>query len=158
MKNYIKRIKRVKKKVKSRKGHVYFAHPFDTWHSKREEMIMRRIEEMGLIPINPFEEEDKLNVKYGVEHYYQRPIKPFAKDITDRDLAMVQSCEFYIGWYPKGVTMIGTPIEMVWACLLSKKVMAICYKPQPFLLDHADVLFKGYKNFKEGIEYEWGEE
>ena len=130
---------------------IYFAHPFDKWKSKREEMIVRILEERGYEVINPFEEEDRLNVKYGVNHYYEKPTFQFAKDIVDKDYEMVKNCDEYFGWFPKDVTMIGTPIEFMWAKNLGKKTTVLCYKPQPFLWVLADRFYIGYNNFQEDI-------
>jgi len=126
---------------------IYFAHPFDKWHSKREEMIERILEGRNYKVINPFKEEDRLNEKYGVNHYYENPTYDFAKDIVDKDYDMVKHCHEYFGWFPKDITMIGTPIELVWAYNMHKKITVLCYKPQPFLWILADVFYIDYDAF-----------
>lgn len=136
-----------------KKPTIYFAHPFDKWRTKQEEMIERVLEERGYEVINPFKEEDRLNEKYGVDNYYENPTKEFAKDIVDKDYKMVESCDEYFGWFPKGVTMIGTPLELAWARDLKKKITVLCYKPQPFLWVYADVFYLSYADFKEGKEF-----
>jgi len=131
----------------SKKKTIYFAHPFDKWKSKREEMIIQTLTERGYDVFNPFIKENKLNEKYGVTHYYEKPSKAFAKDIVDGDKKMVLECDEYFGWFPKGVTMIGTPIELVWAYNAKKPITVICYKPQPFLWIMADKFYLGYDKF-----------
>jgi len=139
-------VRKVKKKI-------YFAHPFDKWRTKREDMIEKVLEERGYIVINPFKKEDKLNEKYGVDNYYEKPTKEFANDIVNKDYEMVIDCDEYFGWFPKGVTMIGTPIELVWAYTHGKKITVLCYKPQPFLWMMADKFYIGYNNFVDDIEF-----
>lgn len=131
---------------------IYFAHPFDKWRSKREEMIERILTEMGYEVINPFKEEDKLNEKYGVDNYYENPTIEFAKDIVDKDRIMVENCDEYFGWFPKDVTMIGTPLELAWARQMGKKITVLCYKPQPFLWVFSHQFYLGYDNFVNGKE------
>jgi nucleoside 2-deoxyribosyltransferase len=141
--------------MEEKKKTIYFAHPFDKWRSKREEMIMRTLKEMGYEPLNPFDSESDLNEKYGVDNYYQAPSKEFAQDIVDVDRKRVEECDEIFCWIPKGVTMIGTIIEMMWAHELGKKITVLCYKPQPFLMVYADKLYVGYDNFRDGVEYKW---
>lgn len=136
-----------------KKKSIYFAHPFDKIGSKREEMIIKTLEERGYEVVNPFERESKLNEKYGVNHYYESPTKSFAKDIVRLDKEAVKECDEYFGWFPKGVTMIGTPIELVWAYDFGKKITVICYKPQPFLWCLADTFYIGYENFVKDIKF-----
>lgn len=131
---------------------IYFAHPFDKWRTKREEMIERILERMGYEVINPFKEEDKLNDKYGVDNYYEEPTIEFARDIVDKDYKMVQECDEYFGWFPKDVTVIGTPLELAWAKQMNKKITVLCYKPQPFLWVFANKFYLGYDNFAKGKE------
>lgn len=128
---------------------VYFAHPFDTWKTPREGMITKYLTERGYNVYNPFVEEDKLNEKYGTDNYYQKPSIEFAKDIVDKDHIAVKKTDEYFGWFPKNITMIGTPIELVWAFRMGKKTTVLCYKPQPFLWYYSDVFFTDYKSFVE---------
>ena len=130
-----------------KKKKIYFAHPYDKWKSKREEMIERLLEQRGYEVVNPFKKENKLNEKYGVENYYENPTRPFAKDIVNKDWYMVADCDSYFGWFPKDVTMIGTPIELTWALLLQKEIISLCYKPQPFLWLMSNKLYIDYDNF-----------
>ena len=132
---------------------IYFAHPWDKWKTKREEMIERILEERGYEIVNPFKEENKLNEKYGVDNYYEDPTKPFATDIVDKDWEMVEECDAYFGWFPKDVTMIGTPIELVWALLLNKEIISLCYKPQPFLWVMCNKLYVDYDKFVSDIPF-----
>jgi len=140
------------KKIKY-KPKIYFAHPFDKWQTPREDQIEKILESRGYIVVNPFKEEDKLNEKYGVNNYYENPTYNFAKDIVDKDYQMVSDCDEYFGWFPKDVTMIGTPIELVWAHDLGKKITVLCYKPQPFLWMMADVFYIRYRNFRDDIKF-----
>lgn len=126
---------------------IYFAHPFDKWRTPREEMIERFLKDRDYEVINPFKQESKLNEKYGVDNYYESPTIEFARDIVDKDRMMVLECDEYFGWFPKGVTMIGTPIELMWARELKMKITCLCYKPQPFLWMYSDVFYTSYKDF-----------
>ena len=135
--------------IENKKKTIYFAHPWDKWQSKREEMIERTLEKMGYEVVNPFKEENKLNEKYGVDNYYENPTIEFATEIVDKDYIMVQECDEYFGWFPKDVAMIGTAIELAWAKAMDKKITVLCYKPQPFLLVMADVFYLGYENFSD---------
>ena len=131
------------------KKSIYFAHPFDRWQSKREGMIEQILEQRGYKVVNPFTEENRLNKKYGVENYYQNPCDEFSQDIVDKDWDMVVDCESYFGWFPKGVAMIGTPIELVWALLLGKEIITLTYKPHPFLKMFSDTMYVSYNDFIE---------
>ena len=135
------------KEVEHRKKTIYFAHPFDKWKSKREAMIEKTLEKRGYKVINPFNEEHKLNEKYGVSNYYEDPTKEFAIDIVNKDYVMVKNCDEYFGWFPKDVTVIGTPLEFSWAKSMKKPTTVLCYKPQPFLWVMADNFYVGYENF-----------
>jgi hypothetical protein len=115
-------------------------------------MIEKILEERGYEVVNPFKTEDKLNTKYGVSNYYEKPSLEFATEIVERDYEMVEECDAYFGWYPKGVTMIGTPLELAHAVQHKKYIIVMCYKPQPFLWVHAHAFYLGYDNFKNGIE------
>lgn len=130
-----------------RKPKIYFAHPFDTWKTKEEELIEKTLEARGYEVINPFKEEDHLNEKYGVDNYYENPTYEFADDIVDKDQKMVLDCDEYFGWFPKGIAMVGTPIELTWAYEDCKKITVVCYKPQPFLWIYSDVFYLGLENF-----------
>ena len=126
---------------------IYFAHPFDKWRTKREEMIEKILEERGFVVINPFKEEDKLNEKYGVDNYYENPTEPFALDIVNKDWLAVSKCDAYFGWFPKDITMIGTSIELVWALLLGKETITLSYKPHPFLWMFSNKFYTNYSKF-----------
>jgi len=139
--------------MNSKKGTIYFAHPFDRWKSKREEMIEQILEERGYDVVNPFKEENKLNEKYGVSNYYERPTFDFANDIVNKDYESVKECDEFFAWFPKDVTSIGTPIELVWASLMKKKITVLCYKPQPFLWKLVDIFYIGYANFVNDIRF-----
>jgi len=62
---------------------------------------------------------------------------------------MVVKCDAYFGWFPKSTTMIGTPIELIWAVLSKKEIITLCYKPQPFLWNYSHKFYITYHNFKE---------
>ena len=134
---------------------IYFAHPFDKWRTPREEFIEKVLEERGYTVINPFKQENKLNKKYGVDNYYHSPCIEFAKDIVDKDYDMVNNCDEIFCWIPKGITMIGTIIELMWANYLNKKITVLCYKPQPFFYRYAEKLYISYDDFKKDIPYVW---
>lgn len=127
---------------------IYFAHPFDKHETLDEEMIELTLMKRGYEVVNPFKgEESKLNEKYGVDNYYQKPSKEFAEEIVAKDKKSLKACDEYFGWFPKNITMIGTPIELTWAIKYGKKVTVLCYKPQPFLWHYCDVFYLGYENF-----------
>lgn len=130
---------------------IYFAHPFDTWRTKREDIIEQILRERGYEVINPFKHEDHLNIKYGVDNYYDNPVREFAEDIVDKDFQMIIECDSYFGWFPKGITTIGTAIELEWASLLDKEIITLSYKPQPFLWMLSDKLYVSYSNFRKDI-------
>lgn len=46
------------KMIEKKKKTIYFAHPWDKWKTKREEMIERILEERGYEVVNPFKEEN----------------------------------------------------------------------------------------------------
>lgn len=144
----------IMKKRKKKRPTIYFAHPFDRMGSKREEMIERILEERGYEVVNPFKKEIDLNAKYGVNNYYENPTKEFAEDIVVSDYKLVADCDEYFGWFPKGVTMIGTPLELAYAMKHKKKITVLCYKAQPFLWYHANVFYLGYDNFVKGERFE----
>jgi len=132
---------------------IYFAHPFDKWNSNQEKMIEQILTKRGYDVINPFKKEDRINKKYGVNNYYDNPTFEFAKEIIEKDYELVKECDEYFGWFPKDVTMIGTPLELSWANSLGKKITVLCYKPQPFLWMYSDIFYIGYENFKNDVRF-----
>ena len=141
------------KQKKYKKKTIYFAHPFDRIGTKREKMIEQILEERGFEVINPFKMEQELNKKYGVDNYFDNPCKGFAKDIVDQDWQMVSGADAYFGWFPKNATMIGTPIELVWAVLLEKEIITLAHRPHPFVLMFSHIIYIGYKNFAKNIPF-----
>jgi len=139
---------------KQNKKSIYFAHPIDTWQTVDEFIIEKRLKELCYDVVNPFVEEKKLNEKYGVTNYIEDPSESFAGDIVDEDYKMVARCDEYFGWFPKGITMIGTPIELTWAKDLKKPITVLCHKPHPFLIKYYDNKFYlSIKDFLVGKEY-----
>ena len=132
-----------------KKRSIYFAHPFDLWRTEKETEIEKILAKRNYNVINPFKEENRLNEKYGVDNYYDNPTRLFAKDIVKKDWEMVYKCDEYFGFFPKGISVIGTPIELTWAVLLGKKITSLCYKPQPFLVMYSDIFYTSYKSFIE---------
>ncbi len=114
-----------------------------------EQKIMDLLNERGYRVINPLFEEEELNKKYGVLGYYEQPSIPFAHDIVKEDFGILSTCDEYFGWLPKGITIVGTVVEMMWACKLGKPVTTLSYKPSPFLLVYSD---KFYGNFEEFLQ------
>lgn len=137
-----------------KKKTIYFAHPFDKIGSKREEMIMRKLEERGFKVIDPFAGEDVLCKKYNTDNYYGNPTRQFALEIKERDFGAVMKCNALFAWIPKDVTMIGTIREFDKALEYEIYTIILCYKPNPFLED-ADELYLSYQDFLEGKQYVW---
>lgn len=132
---------------------IYFAHPFDKWKTKQEEMIEKVLEDKGYCVVNPFREEDVLREKYEVDEYYDSPSIEYANDIVNKAYKMVRNCDEYFGWFPKGIALIGTPIELNWAFLHGKKITVLSYKPHPFLWVMSDRFYLGYANFKNDVRF-----
>ena len=126
---------------------MYFAHPFDTWKTEMEQKITDILRERGYEVVNPFVTEQGLNKKYGVPGYYDQPSLPLAHDIVKADFNMLSACEEYFGWFPRGITIVGTVVEMMWACKQGKPVTTLCYKPNPFLLVYSDKFFPSMEDF-----------
>ncbi len=139
---------------KNRKPKIYFAHPSRKRSSKRKEMLIKKLKEIGYEVIDPFVGEDILAKKYGVDFYYQNPCRDFALEIKERDFNMVLDCDALFAWIPKGVTMIGTIREFDKAIENGKYTIVLCYKANPFLED-ANKLYLTYRDFIEGKEFEW---
>ncbi|OLS14796.1 MAG: hypothetical protein RBG13Loki_1555 [Promethearchaeota archaeon CR_4] len=129
------------------KKSVYFAHPFDTWKTELEQKIADILRERGYDVVNPLDKENCLNEKYGVFGYYEQPSLPFAHDIVKYDFEMLTACDEYFGWLPKGITIVGTVVEMIWACRQGKPVTVLSYKPNPFLLVYSDKFFASLEDF-----------
>ncbi len=126
---------------------VYFAHPFDTWKTEMEQKIIDILSKRGYQVVNPFVTEQRLNQKYGVPGYYEKPSLPLAHDIVREDFEMLSTCDEYFGWLPKGISIVGTVVEMMWACKQGKPVTTLGYKPNPFLLVYSDRFFSSFEDF-----------
>lgn len=114
-----------------------------------EQKIIDILSKRGYLVVNPFVTEEGLNQKYGTPGYYEKPSIPFAHDIVKEDYEILSSCEEYFGWLPKGMTIVGTVVEMMWACKQGKPVTTLSYKPSPFLLVYSD---KFYGNIEEFLQ------
>ncbi len=127
---------------------IYFAHPYDTWKTEMEYKIMGVLSRQYMV-INPFDTEQGLNKKYGTSGYYEKPSLPFAHDIVKTDYELLSTCDEYFGWFPEGITLVGTVVEMLWACKHGKLVTTLCYKPNPFLLAYSDKFYLGFEDLVE---------
>jgi len=129
---------------------IYFAHPYDTFGTKEEKEIEKILTERGFIVVNPFEEqhEKELNKKYEVNTYYDKSSLEFAKEIVNKDILLVNDCDAFFGWFPKGITIIGAAIELTWAEKFKKKIYCLSYKPHPFLWVMSDVLYIDFEDFQ----------
>ncbi len=112
-----------------------------------EQKIIDILSKRGYRVVNPFVTEQALNQKYGVTEYYSQPSIPLAHDIVREDFEMLSACDEYFGWLPKGVTIVGTVVEMMWACKQGKPVTTLSYKPSPFLLVYSDKFFSNFEDF-----------
>jgi len=140
--------------MEKEKKKIYFAHPWDRLGTKREEMIIKKLEERGFEVINPFVGENKLEAKYGGMGYYDNPLRAFALDIKEKDFKQVIDCDAFFAWIPKDVTMIGTIREFDKALENGRYTIILCYRPNPFLED-ADELYLSYQDFLEGKQFVW---
>jgi len=138
------------------KKKIYFAHPFSKMGTKREEMIIKILEERGFEVIDPFIGEDELCRKYGVSYYYQKPMLQFANEIVYRDFKMVDDCDALFAWLPKTSVCLGTVRELDRALRKGKETIVIHHKPNPFLID-VDILYLNYNDFKWDVPYKWKE-
>ncbi|MHA1733530.1 MAG: hypothetical protein ACTSU5_16400 [Promethearchaeota archaeon] len=127
---------------------IYFAHPFDTWKTPEETRIAGVLESRGYEVVNPFDVEHELNEKYDATGFYEKPSYSFAVDIVQEDYETFCGCDEYFGWFPRGITVVGTAIELAWALRQGKRITALCYKPNPFLWVYADALYADYEAFK----------
>lgn len=133
---------------------IYFAHPFDTIGTEKESEIKEKLSESYEV-CDPFETEEELNKKYGVDNYYDNPTKEFAFSILTADKDKVYKCDELFAWIPKGITTIGTVIEMMWANGVGKLVTVLSYKPQPFFVQYSDTLYTSYEDFMNDHRYIW---
>ena len=132
---------------------VYFAHPFDKWRTDEEKLVKELLEHKGFKVFNPFDEENALNVKYGVDNYYDNPTYEFAGEIVDKDFQRVDECDSLFAWIPKDITTIGTIREIDRALRDKKRVMVVCYKPNPFLRETD--LYLSIEDFLNDKQYIW---
>ncbi len=136
---------------------IYYAHPFDTWinNFEMEKHIQEILESYDYDVVNPFVRESQLNEKYGVDNYYDNPCIGFAKDIVEKDYEAVEECDELFAWIPQHIVAIGTTFEIAYAHSLNKKITILTYKPHPFLLKYADVLYTSFEDFVKNEPHEW---
>lgn len=151
---------KVQKTLDDNKGKtsVYFAHPFDTRDTKREEMVIKHLKKSGYCVINPFDYEDELCEKHGVDNYYDKPCKDLAVEMVSRDFKEVEMCDELFAWIPNSSSSMGTLFEIAYAYELGKKVTVFVERAHPFLLFYADIMYISYSDFKKDKPYEWIEE
>jgi len=111
---------------------VYLAHPYDMRNSEMKKEIVKILSKRYTV-MDPFASEP--------DGYYKTPSVNLAHEIINKDFNLLLSCDEYFGWFPKGVTSIGTAIEMMWAYMLEKPVSTMSHRPNPFLLVHSDKFY-----------------
>lgn len=129
---------------------VYFAHPFDTWQTPEEAEIEGALRHRGFDVVNPFDKERDLCRKFGADNYYDAPTPEFASAIVEADFELFDSCDAYFGWFPGGVAVVGTAVELAWAVALGKRVLALSHRPNPFLVHYSNEFYLDVESLREG--------
>lgn len=104
---------------------VYFAHPYETWKTEKEQQILEMIRGRGWEPFNPFDKEDNLLKKYGVTCYYDDPQEELANDIVRIDLKNLRECDGLVAYFPRNFRGVGTIMEIMYAWLKQKYIVVI---------------------------------
>lgn len=108
---------------------LYLAHPLKLRKDIRQwELIMER--ELELELWNPFYDgpereqiEDLDAGKYKNEDAYNKSLKP--KRTVEGDLRAIDACQGTLAWIEKGVSSLGTPMEVMYTLLKKKPVYII---------------------------------
>ena len=111
----------------------YFAHPWSRHNSNGEKRIMSILRSRGVEVINPFDGEDEVLQKYGIEKnsYYYKPIYKLAREIWIKDLKQIESCDMLLVWLPE--KSIGTPQEISYAYHVVNRLRKRDGKPPIFI-------------------------
>jgi len=132
-----------------KKIRIYFAHSTKSWKSKREEKIIEILESRGYEVVNPFDYEDAINKKYGVNAYSDNPTEPHANDIVEKDYELVKNCDELFAWFTRDTSMTGTPLEVCWAKNMGKKVTVLYYRKHPFIWSKRIGIYKLYISYQD---------
>lgn len=113
-----------------KRSKCYFAHSWALRKTKIEAEIIKQLSEFYEV-INPFEEEELLEDKYG-HPYYEYPTKEFAKDIVEADIKKMEQADVLVA-YVERRRQVGTIFEIFYfSQILKKPVIVICESPSPF--------------------------
>lgn len=113
-----------------KKSKCYFAHSWTLKGTELEAEIIKHLSDFYDV-INPFEEEDLLEDKYG-HPYYEYPTKDFAKDIVEADIQKMKEADVLIA-YVERKRQVGTIFEIFYfSQILKKPVVVISDSPSPF--------------------------
>lgn len=137
------------------KMQVYFAHPYSSVDMLEKNMIIEELKLRNLKVHNPFDGEEKILKKYGVNDYYENPNWEMAREIWTKDIKAIVKSNLLVAWLPIGACGMGTAQEVVIAYNFNKFIQIISPILHPSFAVYADQLFISIKDFINQSEYKW---
>jgi len=137
----------------------YFAHPYNHRNDRDKFQILKHIHKrMSLAVIDPFDGEDKLLKKHGVEEYYKNPLHDLGCEMWLKDLNQIHRCQYLVAWIPD-YEALGTSAEISYAYAL-QRVYIIIISPilhPSFALYHRE-MYLSVSDFLNGRKFDWKNE
>ena len=138
----------------------YFAHPFKLRFSEEKKEIMEILKDRGIDVLDPFIDEEKINIEYGAKNYYDDAIKnrlKLGQKIWQHDLDRVLKCDMILVWQPHATT--GCTVEMWEAFRNHKFIQIIAPNQHPvfayILKTGRNQQFRRIEEFKKLQKWKW---
>ncbi|MHC1591754.1 MAG: nucleoside 2-deoxyribosyltransferase [Candidatus Helarchaeales archaeon] len=129
---------------------IYYAHPYRMRGSEEEKHHIKVLEEKGFEVYDPFIGEGDVEKRHGGP-YYSNPTIEFARELVEKDLEMVEKCDWLIAIM---VGSTGTAMELMYAWTLGKKIISIDSRHHPFPMVLSDYLYETFEEFEKNFELE----
>lgn len=90
----------------------YFAHPHKAKDTQEAKRIIDILKSRKVKVVNPFDGEDEICKKYGVETYYPSTPYKLGREFWIKDLRQLDNCNMALFWLPKEYTPKGCFAEL----------------------------------------------